>query len=127
MNFDLLVPLLVTTSAALCGWIVGHVLNSKRDRKNKHRELRAEFLISAYTKIESAAGRKLKTESKETAGLEEAVAQIQLFGTAEQVDTLLNNLKQGGDLNPIINLLRDELRKELELPPIKREVVWVRY
>lgn len=127
MNFELLVPLLVTTLVAFVGWIIGHILNTRRDRLNKHHELRLQYLVSAYRKLESAAGRTLKQNQKETAAFEEAVADIQLFGTQVQVESLLRNLRPDGNLNEVVNLLRDELRNELDLPKIDGNVFWIRY
>ena len=127
MNFDLLIPLVVSTLVAVVGWIVGHKHNNALDRASKHRDLRLQYLVSAYHKLESSGGRNIEPGSEAAKAQEEACADIQLFGTQQQVDKLLAAMEPGGDLNPVINLLRDELRAELGLSKLVGNVRWVRY
>ena len=47
VNWQLLIPLVVTTIVAISGWIVGHRLNSERDLQNKRIELRIKYLLEA--------------------------------------------------------------------------------
>jgi hypothetical protein len=129
VNFDLLIPLVISTLVAILGWIVGHKLNNALDRASKHRDLRLQYLVSAYRKLESSIGRNLVTDTEAAKAQEEACADIQLFGTQPQIDRLLAALKQGegADLDPVLNLLRDELRSELCLPKITGNVLALRY
>lgn len=125
MNFQLLLPLAVTVLIAVAGWILGHKLNARRDRINKHREIRLKYLIDAYRNLVNTTGR-TELDSQETRDQRDAVADIQLFGTREQIDHLLELRKNSKDINPLINSLRDELRKELDLPPANINVHWIR-
>ena len=84
MNWSLLAPLLVTTVVAIFGWLVAHRLSAARDRANKRRDLRVQYLIDAYRKLENAGNRNTNT-SDYAAALELAVADIQLFGSPDQV------------------------------------------
>ena len=127
MNYQLLLPLLVTTIVVIIGWIVGHKLNARRDRINKHLDLRLQFLVAAYRKLAYSAGRKLEQDSQAARDQEEAFADIQLFGTQDQINQLLSSMTPGGDISSVLNMLRDELRNELHLPPVKGNVKWVRY
>ncbi|HPG70279.1 MAG TPA: hypothetical protein PLO37_25840 [Candidatus Hydrogenedentes bacterium] len=127
MSNQLLVPLLISTLVAILGWIVGHKLNARRDRINKHREMRLQYLVSAYQKLTNSAGKEIKSGSDEARWQAEAVSDIQLLGTQQQIDCLLAAMVPGGDINPVINLLGNELRDELGLPPIPHNVRWVRY
>lgn len=47
MNWQLLIPLLITTGIAVLGWLVGHALNAKRDIQNKRREIQVQYLVEA--------------------------------------------------------------------------------
>ena len=57
MDWKLLFPHLGTVIVVFIGWFVVHLLNAYRDRRNKRREIRVQYLIEAYRKIESAAQR----------------------------------------------------------------------
>ena len=48
MNWQLLIPLLITTVVAVVGWLIAHALAAARDRANKRREMRVAVLIEAY-------------------------------------------------------------------------------
>lgn len=82
-----IVPVLV----AVIGWFAAHQFNVYRDRQNKRRDLRVDFLLDAYRRLESAANRDEKTEAQKLA-FESAVADIQLRGTPEQVTAVVNYL-----------------------------------
>lgn len=71
---------LVPAIVAVVGWFMAHQFNSYRDRVNKRRELRIQYLLEAYRRLESAANRPNKTE-KQALDFESAVADIQLLGT----------------------------------------------
>jgi len=62
MNFDLLIPLLVTTTLAIVGWFAGHHFTSKRDRENKQRDIRITYLVQAYRDLGMAASRSPNSE-----------------------------------------------------------------
>jgi hypothetical protein len=132
MNWQLLIPLLITTLVAILGWVIGHRMNVARDRIAKRRDLRLQYLIEAYRALENFAGRQPPFSTTHVEGIEKAVADIQLFGSQSQID-LLNKAfaekrKTGGaDLNEIINELRSELRKELDLPELNSPVTWLRF
>jgi hypothetical protein len=88
MNWELLVPLLITTVVAVVGWFSGHSLSASRDRANKHRDIRLEYLIEAYRRLENAGGRDLPSSPEQSRDLESAIADIQLFGSLAQITKL---------------------------------------
>ena len=109
------VPALV----AVVGWFAAHQFNVYRDRLNKRRDLRVQFLLDAYRRLESAANRPKKTE-EQTLAFESAVADIQLLGTAEQVAATVGYLREhasggGAQIDEVLRLLRNDLRKEIGL------------
>jgi len=132
MNWQLLIPLLITTVVAILGWVIGHRMNVARDRIAKRRDLRLEYLIEAYRALENFAGRQPPFSSNHVEALEKAVADIQLFGSQSQVDLLNKAFEEkretgGAGLNEIINELRAELRMELDLPELNSPVTWLRF
>lgn len=64
MNWQLLVPLLITTALAILGWFVLHLLAARRDLNNKRREMRLNVLIGAYRALEFAANRPYNAEMR---------------------------------------------------------------
>ena len=132
MNWELLIPLLITTCVAIGGWIVGHRLNIARDRESKHRDIRLKYLIEAYSGLENFVGRKPPFAADKVESLQKAIASIQLFGTESQIDLLERCFAEkretgSGDLNPIIDKLRVDLRSELGLTKLCGHVTWVRF
>lgn len=110
---------IVPAIVAVIGWVVAHQFNVYRDRQNKRRDLRVEFLLDAYRRLESAANREGKTEAQKLA-FESAVADIQLLGTPEQVAAVVNYLHRhaaggGAQIDEVLRLLRQDLRKEIGL------------
>lgn len=130
MNWDLLLPLLITTVVAISGWIVAHNYNAARDLANKRRELRTASLIGAYRALERAAHRE-GSFSSHADELEAAIADIGLFGNARQIrlaGEFVHQLAQGGTADPgdLLTELRRELRAEFELPLVQPRVASLR-
>ena len=129
MKTELLVPLLITTFVAISGWYIVHWLNMARDRANKKRDLQIQYLIEAYRRLERASNRAKNFENNTE--LESAIADIQLFGTVDQVnlaqklsfDIAHNSHASTDDL---LKDLRAELRKELRLQEVSPEIVYLR-
>jgi hypothetical protein len=114
-----LLPILIPAAIVILGWIAAHELNVRRDTLAKRRDLRVQYLIEAYRKLEDNAGRQNSLPEVKRA-FESAIADIQLLGTRAQIDALLIFLQQfkdntNGNIDPVLKLLRDDLRKELNL------------
>jgi hypothetical protein len=129
MNIQLLAPLLITTLVAISGWYVAHRLSIKRDQENKRRELRVQYLIEAYRRLEYASNRPLSEQV--APDFEKAVADIQLFGTPRQVElaqAFAHGFAEAGTytLDPLMNELRNDLRKELKLESVKSDITYLR-
>jgi protein-tyrosine phosphatase len=45
MTWQLLSALLAATLVAIACWLAGHYVNVRRDRRNRRREIRLEYLI----------------------------------------------------------------------------------
>lgn len=133
MNWQLLIPLLVTTVIAISGWIVGHRLNAERDLQNTRIELRIRYLLEAYRNLESSVETEVSRENLMV--LESAISDIQLLGTPEQVDKVLSWADQFSetgtqtnvDLQDLLEDLRSNLRKELGLLKISKKIRHVKF
>ncbi|RUA06668.1 MAG: hypothetical protein DSY43_01555 [Gammaproteobacteria bacterium] len=107
---------------AVAGWIISYKLTIK----NKQREISVSFLIEAYRKLENLAHR--DTISSD---LESVIADIQLFGSKEQL-LLSKNVSEGmvknnkANLEPLLQNLRTDLRKELQLFKIDENIIYFR-
>lgn len=129
MNTEVLIPLLLTACVAVAGWYAAHRLSARRDLANKRRELRVQYLIEAYRRLEFAGNRPLSREL--AIDFERAVADVQLFGTPTQVQ-LAQEFALGfaaehtHPLDPLLNALRQELRKELKLEPVPPPIKYLR-
>jgi len=126
-----LIPLLVTTAVAIGGWYGVNHFAAKRDRANKQRDLRIEYLISAYSKLANASWRDPKVGSRYFKDMETAMADIQLFGTDSHIkkaNEIMDEFQRTGygTLNKLLRELRDDLRQEMNLSKIEGDVQWFR-
>ena len=129
MNLELFLPLLVTAFVAIAGWFVAHRFSTDRDRANKQRDIRVNYLIQAYRDIGMAAQR--PPNSEQFKKLESAFHDVQLFGTPAQLAKLQSAIvvwktDGGADMNDLLSDLRDDLRKELNLPKLDASLVFFR-
>ena len=76
INWEVLLPLLITTFVAILGWYVAHRQSAARDRANKKRDVRVQYLIDAYRRLESAASRSPREMEKYADGFESAISDI---------------------------------------------------
>jgi len=116
---------LLIVAVALVGWFVVHWLNVRRDQRNKKRELRVQYLIEAYRRLEQSVDRPGRKRKKED--FESAIADIQLFGTPEQillaVEIGTELATQGTvSLKKLLPELRRDLRDELHLKKTDTEI-----
>ncbi len=127
-NWGILITSLITVS----GWAVGSYFNSERDRENKLREIKINYLIDAYRKLANSSIRTTNYEHFKF-DMESAVSDIQLFGTKDQIEQLnvaIDNMKKnkfGLDVDEILKLLRNDLREEILLDTINANVSWIRF
>ena len=129
---DIIITVISTVATwiiLIVGWFVGNYFSTKRAEVNKRRDLSTKFLIDAYRTLTiKVSHRKGEERFSE---LEKLIADIQLFGSEEQVNLvkeLVNTVATGSDadLDQLINSLRKSLRKELSLDPVVGNVEWLR-
>jgi type II secretory pathway component PulK len=120
------------SGAALLGtiisWFVIHRLSRSRDRHNKKRDIRVGYLIDAFRQIEKASNR---DEFEHQVLLESALADIQLFGSLEQirlVKTLTDEFVNTKvfNANALLTSLRNDLRSELGLKQTDERWIFLR-
>lgn len=115
-----IITAIISAAIIIVGWVVAHRLTVRRDTLAKRRDLRVQYLLGAYRRLEDAANRPLDSLPEAKRAFESGVADIQLLGTSEQINALLTYLNQftkegGGNIDPVLKLLRDDLRKDLSL------------
>lgn len=112
---------LVSIGMGLFYWIK----NRKEEFKSIQRNKQLEFLEDSYKKIAMGVNRSPDNpdNKKFQEALEEAVAVIQLYGEKELIHSLINNFP---NLDPVLNGLRNSLRKELSLEKVEKNVFPVR-
>src|SRR3989304_5880837 len=74
--------------ACVGGWYAVNRLNKSRDIENKKREIKIEYLIKAYRSMQECSGYPImaltqasEKDIKRTEALEQAMTDIQLFGS----------------------------------------------
>lgn len=127
INWSILVPAFIV----ILGWIVVHCYDIDRDRQNKLRDIRIQYLIDAYQCLANSSQRPPEKNSPYFRQIESAVADIQLFGSKSQIEEVhqaISEYKKSAilPLDPLLIDLRNTLRTELNLPPIQEKVQWFR-
>jgi hypothetical protein len=130
MNIEL-IKLIVTVLSAIAGWLLAGWLNSRRDSANKRREIVVQHLIDAYKILTQEIGHRDPTVESITK-FENLLSEIQLFGSKKQADlaqALANQTAYDGSstIDPLIEDMRNELRKELDLEPVESNTIWFRF
>lgn len=130
MKPDQLVTVVASAVLALLGWFVGYFSTVRRDRLTKRRDLRTQYLLDAYRRLEGA-GNRSKPSPEDKKALESAVADIQLLGSKEQVhlarEFALQFARSGhASLDPLLESLRLDLRQELALPILNEGITYLR-
>jgi hypothetical protein len=119
------IGLIVGAVIAVGGWVA----NGYLARRAARRQVVVDFLLSAYRRLDAASNRPM-TQAHELA-IEQAVADICLLGTAEQVREAekfareFSDHRQAGS-GPLLEALRSDLRAELDLPPLAARNTWLR-
>ena len=114
---------------AIVGWYAVHQLASRRDLAAKRRELQIGYLIEAYRRLEGATNRAFDRDA--AAKLESAVADIQLFGSPEQVELARAFARdfaanRTASVERLMASLRNDLRHKLALSAVPQAVVSLR-
>jgi len=130
MDWKIALLLTVPALVAIAGWLAGHHFNSKRDIANRRKEQVTKFLLDAYRKMEKSANPRKPELTWDD--MESAVADIQLLGSPEQVDLAVDFARQMAAKNiahphPLLRSLRESLRSELDLLPVKSEITHLRF
>jgi hypothetical protein len=121
-----MLTLLIPTVVAIVSWFVGSWLSVRRDRANKRRDLRVQYLIEAYRRLATATERK-ETNAEYFADLDSAIVDVQLFGSAHQIAAAQKFAKQLAEhrmaqLSELLASLRDDLREELKLERVEGSI-----
>jgi len=127
-SFSLL-QVFVPAVVALAVVVLGHAFTRDRDRQNRRREQRIDYLVSVYRALSKANHHPLLYEVAEE--LEQAIADVQLFGTPEQVALVQKfatelGTAQTAPMDELLFELRKSLRSELGVAPLMGRIVWLR-
>ncbi len=121
---------IVATAAVVIGWKVTHRNETERSRAAKRRELKVQYLIDAFRKLEYVSNRPVGPET--APDFEKAIADIQLFGTVRQVELAQQfavGMAQNGthSLDELLADLRRSLREELDLERVPDTINYLRF
>ena len=134
LNIELPIPMIISAIWGLLGVIIGSVLTYRREEKNRRKNIRIEYLVNAYRDIGIFITRQnqecMTTEIYKL--FEIAVRNIQIYGSPAEItllqdyiDYLENPSNNEYSMDPLLNKLRDNLRKELKLKKLQGNTSWV--
>ena len=121
----------LTWTSVIVGWVVTDYLTKRRDVESQKRKIRTDYLVNVFRFLATSISNRNPSE-EDWRKFEDIIADIQLFGTPEQIRLLkavTNQIaeKKEFDLDPILNDLRDHLRSDLDLESIDGNIRWIRY
>ncbi|WP_146011216.1 hypothetical protein [Xanthomonas arboricola] len=129
---------IVTVTAAAFGWWLVHRLNSARDRVNSERTMRTTELSKVHSTL-VRAGIDGSLNYKDSNGntvwtnkeLEDAIGQIYLYGTAEQIALAQKYVDswsgtQSADGTELVDSLRNHIRDSLGLDQVNGPLKYLR-
>jgi hypothetical protein len=130
MKPDQILTITISALLSVAGWFIGYLTTVRRDRLSKRRDSRTQYLLDAYRRLESAANRREPNEEHKTA-LESSVADVQLLGSSQQVHLARQfALEFAGSgqasLDPLLEALRLELPRELNIQPPPEGITFLR-
>lgn len=118
MNELISISNIITVLVALLGWLVVHNLTKTREIETERRNIRAHYLLVTYRSVENSICRNLQDDDKRK--LENAIAEVELFGNKEQIDLAQeiakNSIGNSMDEKELVLIklsLLDSLRQEL--------------
>ena len=125
------IKIIVTILVAVIGWLIAHHFTSKRDVANKQRELSVQHLVNAYRVLTNDVSHREPNDERRKK-LENILSDIQLFGSEQQIklaQQLAIDVAEGKvfELDPLINCLRNDLRKHLGLSSVTGNIKWLRF
>jgi hypothetical protein len=128
--------LLSSIAGGLVVAFVNHLMTRQREHEKKLADLRIQHLIESWRKIEKASVVDRSPSSRDKMnslydGLEDAVANIMLLGTQEEVELARKFSrelaeKRTSSANELLNALRASLRAELGLKVVPDMNVFLR-
>jgi hypothetical protein len=126
-----LTKIALTFLVVLIGWVVTDHLTKRRDVESQKRKIRTDYLVNVFRFLATSISNRNPSE-EDWRKFEDIIADIQLFGTPEQIRLLksvTNQIaeKKEFDLDPILNDLRDHLRSDLDLESVEGNIRWIRY
>jgi len=102
---------------------------ARRETTGRRREQRIGYLVAAYRGLSKANNHPRLYEVADD--LEQAISDIQLFGTPEQIRLAQNfgeqlAKTQAAELDPLLTELRNSLRNELGQKAVPGRVLWLK-
>jgi hypothetical protein len=119
-HVDILVSVLGSLLAAVVGGLVVHLATRRRELEKDRRAERIKYLVASFRTIMRDLDR---VDEEARSRFDAAIEDVTLFGGAQQVRLArqIRHLRyEGGpvDYGPLLESLRNDLRRELGLKPV---------
>jgi hypothetical protein len=123
------VQIVVPALVALVVVALTHFFTVSRETAGRRREQRIGYLVAAYRGLSKANNHPRLWEVAND--LEQAISDIQLFGTPQQIKLAQHFSEELGktqvaDLDPLLTELRNSLRNELGQKAVPGRVLWLK-
>lgn len=123
-----LVQVVVSAVVALAVVGLSHLFTHRRDIERDRRQQRIDYLVTAFRALTKGVNHPRLYEVADE--LSQAIANIQLFGTPEQVRLAQKfavelAANKAASMDDLLMQLRDSLRCELGAEPVSGRVLWL--
>jgi len=130
MNEQLLLSVLSSSFVAgIAGAYLGHSLTHLREKRNRLQQQRIQYLVEAFRAFAKANHHPRLFEVADE--LEQAIADIQLFGSPELIELAKKfaqelGAKEEASLDDVLIAIRKNLRSELGEKEVSGRFTWLR-
>jgi hypothetical protein len=123
--------ILASSSITVIGWLIVSFLTSVRDNISRRKNIKTKYLVEAYRDISifmTRENNKCITIEVHN-NFERAIRDIQIYGSLEEIklvnEYIMNINKKGYNVDPLLNTLKNNLRKTLKLKRSDAPTHWV--
>jgi len=120
-----------TSTVTILGWIIVAFLTSIREKRNIRKNIKTKYLVDAYRDISifiTRENHKCVTIEVHN-NFERAIRDIQIYGSLEEIrlvnEYIVNINNKGYNIDPLLNTLKNNLRKTLKLKRSDAPTHWV--
>lgn len=131
-KYSTAIGILISSFITIFGWTITTNLNIEKDRKIKLLDIKNQYISTAFKEISfynTLMNNNIDVSKDDFRNFERALKDIQLYGSLQEIKltiSIIENIKtKNYSLDPLLNLLRDNLRQNYDLEKVEGNTYWI--